>query len=221
MSCSKEIKICKQCGDAFNVLYGRPDQSFCSNKCYLLNRWGDKTKLNICPICGKVANSTGKRTQKYCSWYCSQLGKIGRKNPKRSNIISKECSWCGNEIKRPASNFHSNTVFCNYACMAEWQSEFNVQEKHPRWKGGYPTSHGVGWKRARKKAMENANSICQKCKKKPAKHIHHKLPIRYFSKISDAHFSNNLLALCTRCHSIEHKKLAFAFPLLDILNSIK
>lgn len=101
--------------------------------------------------------------------------------------------------------------------MAEWQSEFVNGPAHPRWKGGPPRTYGIGWKAARLAAIQRAGGICERCKKRPLKHVHHKLPVRYFERIEDAHFSVNLTCLCTRCHSTEHRDLAKALPLLDLI----
>jgi len=102
--------------------------------------------------------------------------------------------------------------------MGEWQSEFSNGTNHPRWKGGTPASYGFRWYKARREALIKANGICEKCHKKPAKDVHHKLPVRFFVNIMDAHFTDNLIALCRKCHTIEHKKLAIALPLLDLLS---
>lgn len=220
---TNEIRICQNCGDEFHPHYltrNMKPQRFCSNKCYLHNRWGEP-RLNFCPVCGKPATSTGGKNQIYCSLPCRYIGRKGKKNPKRSNRITKQCAWCGNDVTRPASDFHAEKTFCNYDCMAEWQSEFSQAENHPRWKGGPPRSYGIGWKKARQTAMDKAQNLCEKCKRKKPKHIHHKLPIRYFDKLKDAHSPENLIALCTACHVSEHRRLKESIPLIDLMYQSK
>jgi len=102
--------------------------------------------------------------------------------------------------------------------MAEWQSEFQVGENHPRWKGGTPERYGFIWYKARKDALIKANFICQKCRRHKATMVHHLLPVRFFNNLINAHFISNLIALCGRCHNREHKRLAIALPLLNLLN---
>ena len=198
--------------------YRNPPQRFCSSACYLAQRWGGKQDVPKCGTCG-IAIVSVARGRKYCSRQCYALSKIGKPAPHISNRILRPCSWCGEIVNRPASEFTGVKAFCNQACMAEWQSEFATGTAHPRWKGGDHRSLGIGWKAARKKAMAKANGVCEHCRKTAAKHIHHRLPIRYFARVSDAHFADNLAALCVRCHSTEHRRLTAALPLLDMLRS--
>ena len=208
--------ICQYCSTSYHPHYGRADQKFCSRGCYLKHRWGDR-EINLCPICEKPAISTGEKTQKYCSRECYWKAKKGSKNPEISNLTTKECDVCGKDITRPVSDFHAKRYFCSKECKAEWFSEFMTGEKHPRWTGGYPHSYGIGWKKARKQAVKRAKGICQICKRHKLKAIHHRLPIRYFKKPDDAHYSENLLAVCTICHAVEHRKLLAAIPLIDLM----
>ncbi len=214
---SKETRYCAKCCVAFHPHYGRPKQAFCSTACYLLNRWGNK-QVPVCAICGKPANSTGQRKQKFCSVMCRIAGQIGKPNVGRSNRITKQCVQCLKDFSRPATNFHSVKPFCSRSCMAEWQSEFMRGPAHPRWKGGtLKRTYGIGWRRAKANALKRSGGICERCKKKPVKHIHHMLPVRYFARLQDAHFDKNLLAVCYRCHAREHRRLNVALPLLDRL----
>lgn len=170
----------------------------------------------ICPTCGNTFNTYLSQNRTYCSLQCYHQG--GQKHCRPTNKVTKKCSWCGEDVTRPASNFHSDKVFCNYQCMAEWQSEFQNGKSHPRWKGGTPERYGFTWYKARKDTLTKANYICQKCHKSKAAIVHHLLPVRFFNSLADAHFPSNLIALCRRCHSREHKRLASALPLLDLLN---
>jgi 5-methylcytosine-specific restriction endonuclease McrA len=128
------------------------------------------------------------------------------------------CDWCGEPVNRPASDFHGKRAFCNSRCMAEWQSEFVSGVAHPRWQGGPPRSYGIGWREARRSAMQRANGLCQRCGK-TARDVHHLLPIRYFARLQDAHFASNLISVCFRCHTAEHRNLQASMPLLDLLQA--
>lgn len=211
-----EIKQCKQCGNNFNPHYGRPNQDFCTTSCYLKHRWGEKLPPPICPICGKPCTSTGKRNQVYCSFECRQAGKIGKANPGRSNRVVKECYYCGKPVDRPASNFHSDKFFCDYNCMAQWQSDNIVKENHPRWAGGSRNARGCGWKAAKTEARRKSKGKCRMCKK-PANTVHHKIPVRCFQRPSDAHYQANLIVLCDSCHPKMEKVFRETMPLLNLI----
>lgn len=61
---------CLKCQKKFNPLYGSSPKKFCSNFCYLENRWGKFKKPSKCLTCENLCKSTGKRTQKFCSSPC-------------------------------------------------------------------------------------------------------------------------------------------------------
>lgn len=216
MSRSHEKRKCETCGAGFAPFYGRPSNRFCSRRCYLVARWGETPK-NTCHSCGNDITLSGKRKQRYCSLACRIIALTGRPHPRRSGRSVRQCEVCFKTFDRPASNFHSVRVFCGRRCMAEWQSDFVRGSKHPRWKGGLARSYGVGWRGARRAALAKADGICERCKKRPVQHVHHRLPVRYFSRERDAHFSRNLIAVCHRCHAIEHRQLKRLLPLLDLI----
>lgn len=213
-----KINTCIQCDQKFHPLYDRPTSKFCSTQCYLTNRWGEKQPPPSCLVCGDPCISSGGRNQKYCSKTCFDQAMKGRPKPSLRRRKTVPCEWCGDDVIRPVSNFHSNRTFCNRNCMGEWQSEFNIREHHPRWKGGVPYTYGSSWKHARLKALDKTNGMCGRCKKDKAILVHHLLPVRYFKKVEDAHFPSNLLPVCQKCHALEHRELATAMPLLDLLH---
>lgn len=212
-----QTKTCEFCYIEYSPQYGRPNQKFCSNECYLRNRWGEPRKMAKCGICGKPCRLSH---HKYCSWDCAQVAKNGRANPGRSNRVSVECEQCGVVFSRPATNFHSEKKFCSRLCMAAWQSENTKQANHPRWRGGPIRGYGVGWRAAKIEALRLANYTCKRCKK-PGRQVHHMLPVRYFKKKSDAHSQSNLMVLCARCHPREEKRVRAAMPLLDLLRHVE
>lgn len=214
------MKNCTVCNEPFMPWRGREDSKFCSMKCYLYQRWGDKQLPNLCAICYEPCTSTGKRNQKYCSRKCLEIAKIGRPNPSISNRITKNCDWCGESFSRAATNFRreGKKFFCSRSCGGEWRSEFLVGENNPKWRGGDSDNpYGTGWYCARKLCLKRAMGCCEKCKSKKPLQVHHCLPVRYFNKYSDAHDLKNLLVLCARCHGAEHRKLRIALPLLELI----
>lgn len=66
-------------------------------------------------------------------------------------------------------------------------------------------------------AMARAGGKCERCKKRKPVHVHHILPVRYFADPADAHFLDNTLAVCLRCHQEEHRQLKHRFPLFNRL----
>ncbi len=150
--------------------------------------------------------------------FCSNWRR-GRPLPARARRTMRTCSWCGGNVTRSRTNFHSKRFFCNRFCMGEWQSEFMVRERSSRWRGGSKRLDGlgVGWSGIRRQAIKRAGGVCQRCKRNPSKDVHHLLPIRFFQKPKEAHFKTNLVALCRRCHAQEHRRLEAALPLLNLL----
>ena len=173
------------------------------------------TVEKICPTCGKMFKSFLSLNRIYCSVNCYHQG--GNKKCKPQNRKIKTCTYCGKEVIRPASNFHSEKVFCDYTCMAKWQSENVRQEKHPRWAGGRRNTRGVGWKAARKKALRVAKGKCKMCRIKSNIGVHHKIPVRCFKNPSDAHSQSNLIVLCRSCHPKMEKIFRETRPLLNLI----
>jgi len=74
-------KNCLYCGRIFKRR--KPDQEFCSHKCYRLYRgWPAEPKEKIkCPICGKIFEDYKSNKRKYCSRACSSKAHMGDNNP--------------------------------------------------------------------------------------------------------------------------------------------
>lgn len=87
------------------------------------------------------------------------------------------------------------------------------------WVGSFLGHYGRGWSSARRKVKLRSNGICERCKKRPFDHVHHKLPARFFDNPSDANDLKNLKAVCKKCHTLEHKELERDLPLLNIIPS--
>jgi endogenous inhibitor of DNA gyrase (YacG/DUF329 family) len=186
-------------------------------RCYLRARWGEPVSL-VCRHCGQPIGGKKSRTRQFCSPACRIAWRRGRPLPARSRQVSRICDWCGKTVTRPTSDFHGRKAFCDYRCMGEWQSANVIGRKHSRWRG-YPaqTNHyGPGWKRARRIALARAAGRCERCKRRPPRHVHHRIPVRCFARPQDAHFESNLLAVCHRCHGAEHHDQRTTLPLLEL-----
>lgn len=64
--------------------------------------------------------------------------------------------------------------------------------------------------------MKRCGLVCERCAKRAAEHVHHRIPVRMFKRLADAHGSENLAAVCTVCHAVEHRHLALALPLIAL-----
>lgn len=182
-----------------------------------MHRFGPPV-LKVCPICTKTFQPTD-RSRKYCSMECRRKDtKTYQRGPR--NRRQENCRWCGKSFDRANSNFHSKHVFCGRICMAEWQSDTNRGHHHPRYRGGKPEGRGVGWKAARKEAIETSNGLCAVCKRE-ARHVHHKLPFRFFSHSKEANHQTNLIVVCRRCHPKLEKEIRDAMPLFDRFSRIE
>jgi 5-methylcytosine-specific restriction endonuclease McrA len=84
-----------------------------------------------------------------------------------------------------------------------------------RWKGGFVTNYGSGWDSIKKGVLKRANGICERCKKSPARDVHHIIPFRCFEKHIEANVVSNLKALCVKCHQIEEEIISNSMPLLS------
>lgn len=59
---------------------------------------------------------------------------------------------------------------------------------------------GERWRKARRAALKRDDYTCQKCGSGTDIHAHHIIPVREFETTEDAHYPENLVALCAHCH---------------------
>ena len=79
---------CKQCGTKFEVIKGRKQKIFCSDKCRTAWWVANPEKLNrnatynfTCAFCGADFTAYGNQSRKFCGHACyiaSRFGKAGR-----------------------------------------------------------------------------------------------------------------------------------------------
>lgn len=123
------------------------------------------------------------------------------------NLASKGrlCPWKGQQLP---PQWRDN--------ISQGMTGTRVGANHPGWKGGAYSHYGSGWKRAKRIALERANGQCEKCHTTPSNQrcdVHHKIPVRCFSDIADAHAQTNLIVLCRLCHHSAEKEAMKALPL--------
>ena len=131
------------------------------------------------------------------------------------------CDWCDDVIVREPWKLEENEHhFCTKDCYGSWKSEHPSEvmlrsqagESSPVWNGGYESpAYGPAWREKRKRVLERDNHACQSCTMTDEEHheeygrsldIHHIKPIKAFDELEEAHRIENLVTLCTPCHSI-------------------
>ncbi len=175
------IKKCLTCGREFKT-FNSQNKNYCSSKCARIAR--RKTRLAICPLCGKEFDKIRKqKKQVYCSYECFI------KSSKEERI----CKTCGKSF---ILNRTSSKEYCSSSCFGKTR----IGEKNPRWEGGisyipYCPKFNDALK---EKIRERDGRICQECgctenengKKLTVHHIHYDKP----------NCNPDLIALCLRCN---------------------
>lgn len=83
-------------------------------------------------------------------------------------------------------------------------------EDSPTWRGGYDDTYNGEWHSKRKEALQRDDHTCQRCERSreelgQSPDVHHIEPVRTFDDPKDAHYVDNLVSLCRRCHGlVEH-----------------
>jgi len=126
------------------------------------------------------------------------------KHKDRGEMTNAECEQCGGvDVVYKSIREQFDKWFCSRDCMGNWQSENQVAENHPSWKGGYQ-GYGQEWYYVRKDCRERDGNTCQKCGDKDNERIpdvHHIEPVRSFDEPDEAHNLDNLVQLCRTCHN--------------------
>lgn len=87
-------------------------------------------------------------------------------------------------------------------------------ENNHNWKGGVGRQkwYGKNWVKQKKLCRARDENTCQKCGAKDNygcknMDVHHKIPFRSFTSWEEANNINNLICLCSKCHTQEDKLL--------------
>jgi len=184
-----------------------------------------------CPVCAnEFTVHPSSSWRKYCSLECkgeAQKGKFlgeraelrGKEHPNYKEKVVKKCENCGKKFKVPPYRKES-AKYCSRKCLYEahegnpstLQHPLPSGEDHPNYKHGKfarggEKYYGTNWKDQKGKALERDNFTCQICGAMENLQIHHKNPIGNFDEPEEANFLDNLITLCTSCHSaIEPRK---------------
>jgi len=83
---SDNCTYCKQCGVKFEIIPGRKQKIFCSDKCRTAWWVAHPEKLNrkatynfICAFCGANFTAYGNQTRKFCNHACYVASRFGAK----------------------------------------------------------------------------------------------------------------------------------------------
>ncbi len=180
---------------------------------YIRKKFG--TIKATCPTCNHIFKSFISDKRKYCSTQCYHKSSTRGIRPR--NRIIKECTYCGVNIERPASNFKKGlNPFCNLDCFGKYNTESKrfSGENNYNWNGGYTQeAYKSGWYRLKKDVKERANGVCEICGgTHKLMDIHHKIPVCSNEDISVINNINNLQYLCRPCHIIADKILRGRYP---------
>src|SRR4030042_1174241 len=83
----------------------------------------------ICKYCGKTFLACPCRHQKYCSYTCAMVDRIGKPHPHKatrfadpSKKSAKKCPVCGKSF---SSYITQNSICCSYTCSGIFRSGVN------------------------------------------------------------------------------------------------
>ncbi len=196
------VKVpCDNCGKIIEqhpYQLKRREKYFCNRACHAAYKKGFRTVVE-CGYCGnnfaiiqaraKIKTKTGKI---YCSSKCRNDSE---------NTITK-CSYCHNPMKviNHRAKIRSH-VFCNSGCQKKWEIEVNIGENHPMWTGTRKRNMGTNWREMRRQVLKRDNKTCRLCGSRRRVSVHHIIPARFFDEPEDGNILDNLIALCTSCHT--------------------
>lgn len=180
--------------------------------------WTDNTVERCCDGCGTdievMEYYVGKQDHFFCDQNCYnswQLGRTTDYNESQKTQTHSDCPQCGNRFELTTPQRHnSHRSFCSNNCSRNWMSEFQSGDKNPQWKGGKERYYGSNWNQLREEIIERDDSKCQICECTQSEHfeqyggdlhVHHITRLLDFDTIDEANKSENLITLCTSCHS--------------------
>lgn len=186
---------CGNCKKLFKVKKGKYYQKFCSLACYYNFPKSKKTREKISKYVKKNPIKNRPRGKSLYNW----------------NKIKKKCIICNKRFF--VSPAFKNQEHCSRNCYFGATNKINKRgEKSSSWLGGFCEYRGSEWIRIRNKVYQRDNYTCKLCGKSRKEGVrliaHHNIPRRFKEKIKedfgmDINIDNlnNLITLCTPCHS--------------------
>lgn len=185
----KQLKYCRECNSYAGENNGN---------------WRDAQEEGECIVCGEsFTYYPSEKSGKYCS-DCYQDPEVSGNPPQEwwgdgSRAVS--CEQCEDDFtvyRWKAEN--QDVFFCGRDCYARWLSKRRGSGRTPK------KAYGLYWQSARKRTLERDEFTCQKCGVEQSElgeslHVHHILPVRIFNDPSKAHTLDNLVTLCSSCHT--------------------
>jgi len=218
---AKQTFVCDHCEDEFvDYRCNREghENIFCSTSCRedFKRKKSTVNWIHECEWCGDDfrRHPSVIYNHKFCSTECHHEWQ--RDNPEELHLWDGgteivECSWCGKEIERRSHRVEEcKRHYCSDECMGNWRSENAVGEDAFGWRGGYDPYYGPNWDEQRRKALSRDEFECCDCNMGRKEHykvygkdleVHHEAPFRTFDDIERANQVENLVTLCSQCHT--------------------
>lgn len=126
----------------------------------------------------------------------------------------KASNWKGGPVTRTCEQCHQAFTgaryyvtarrFCSMACYQNWKRSVSKRPEYRRILARvHHKIHDKAFDKIAHFIRERDNHTCQNCQKhqtKPALHVHHIIPARWYLIPDDAHNAHNLISLCGTCH---------------------
>jgi hypothetical protein len=191
------------CGASFRSLF--KNQRYCSISCTSKRNPDNKVKSRVCKQCRSEFTSRWRAerstNQKFCSVQC--LRKF-----EACDTVSSTCDTCGSSIVRSRTRFNNTK---RHYCSTECRRKGNRGENAGGWRGGVAVGRngfrGRGWLKIRDTIRERDKYTCRRCGKHESDNngrklsVDHVVAFRNFETDEAANDPENLVALCTSCHS--------------------
>ena len=189
---------------------GKRCQKYCSrgcaskhaNKAANISRWGPRIqKEKTCKQCqGKFyVTAPSESRRKFCGMACMAINQRERwKKQRESRAIT--CKNC----QKHCAPTHNNVrkAFCSQACCKAWM----VGENSVLYRGNTTSFRGPLWHALAESIRERDGHVCRRCGKTTTEnnkrlHVDHIRPWRDFNDTTEANHPDNLVSLCSSCHS--------------------
>jgi hypothetical protein len=200
------------------------DRYHCSEECE--NKWRSEYMSGadspnrvshvalVCDVCGSgyTVKPSKASESRYCSRDCQFEGQ-------RNEVVTRQCSWCSDDITRKIHHFRGETAFCDTECKSAYLSKNRQGDANPAWKGGKRIVTRVrsciserSWNKIAAEKRAEAGHKCENCgDAQPDRKlsVHHIIPLAS----GGTHEDWNLMVLCAPCHRrIENKTRNFTQP---------